>query len=93
MLSRTPPEGYIGTCMALREADLRAELGNIRARTLVLCGAEDRSTPPDLAGELARGLGAPLKLIAGAAHLPCVEQPEATLQGIRAFLEELGYVR
>lgn len=91
MLSRTPVEGYIGTCMALRGADLRGEVGNIRAKTLVLCGAEDRSTPPSLATELAQSLGAPLKLIEHAAHLPCIEQPGAMLRAIRAFLEELGY--
>lgn len=90
MLSRTPAEGYIGTCAALRDADLRGRLGAVRVPALVLCGAQDPSTPPSLAEALAQELGAPLQLIEEAAHLPCLEQPQATLQAIAAFLEVHG---
>ncbi len=90
MLARTPVEGYIGTCAALRDADLRGGLGAVRAPALVLCGAQDPSTPPSLSEALAQELRAPLRLLEGAAHLPCIEQPEATLSEIRAFLEVYG---
>lgn len=88
MLSRTPLEGYIGTCMALREADLRRELGNIKAKTLVLCGDQDMSTPPSLGQELAQGLQARFELIEKAGHLPCIEQPWAMSGKILSFLQE-----
>lgn len=90
MLARTPVEGYIGTCAALRDADLRGCLQGVRAPALVLCGAQDPSTPPALSEALAQELRAPLRLLEGAAHLPCIEQPEATLSEIRAFLEVYG---
>jgi 3-oxoadipate enol-lactonase len=91
MLSRTPTEGYIGTCAALREGDLRPRLKAVRAAALVLCGEADASTPPAMAQELASALGARLELIPQAAHLPCIEQPERLSQHIRSFLREQGH--
>jgi len=90
MLSRTPTQGYIGTCMALRDADLRPQLKHIKAQTLVLCGDQDLSTPPELGQELAQHLNAPFELIDHAGHLPCIEQPQAMAAKIRAFLREKG---
>lgn len=92
MLSRTPVEGYIGTCMALRDADLRPYISQVQQPSLVLCGEADPSTPPALSEELSRGLGARLELIPEAAHLPCIEQPQQVGQQIQVFLQELGYV-
>jgi 3-oxoadipate enol-lactonase/4-carboxymuconolactone decarboxylase len=89
MLTHTPVEGYTGTCAALRDADLTAHVPTIRTRTLVLCGAEDVSTPPDQARELTNGLpNAHFQLIEGAGHLPCIEQPERTGESIVQFLRE-----
>mgnify|MGYP000017642769 CR=1 FL=1 len=93
MLSRTPVEGYLGTCAALRDGDLRPWLRSIRAPALVLCGELDKATPPELSQELAQGLGARLELIPQTAHLPCVEAPALVGQHIRSFLKELGYDR
>lgn len=89
MLSRTPAEGYIGTCAALAEADLRGVLGRIDAPTLVLCGSEDVSTPPEMGRDLARMLPeARFELIEGAGHLPCIEEPERLASAIGDFAEE-----
>jgi 3-oxoadipate enol-lactonase len=77
MLTRTPIEGYIGTCEAIRDADLTLSAQSIRASTLVLCGAEDMATPPDLARGLVSLIpNASYAEIPGAAHLPCIEQPD-----------------
>ena len=77
MLVRTPAAGYIATCAALRAADLTAAVGTISTPTLVVAGEEDGSTPPALVRATA-GLipGARFEVIAGAGHLPCIEQPE-----------------
>ena len=90
MLLQTSINGYIGTCAALRDADFRADVSRVKQPTLVLCGAIDMATPPALGEELA-GLipGAKFSLIAGAAHLPCVEQPERMAERIRHFLQEV----
>jgi len=87
MLSRTPVEGYLATCAALRDADLTAAVGQIAARTLVLCGAEDVATPPSLSQALAAAMpNAHFALIEQAGHLPCVEQPDAVVAQIEHFL-------
>ncbi|GMA16468.1 3-oxoadipate enol-lactonase [Deinococcus metallilatus] len=89
MLVRTAPEGYAGTCAALREADLREQTARLKVPAVVLCGEGDTSTPPELNRELADLLGAPLHLIPGAAHIPSVEQPGAVIAHIRHFLGTL----
>ena len=94
MLTRTPVEGYTATCQALGDADLRESIGNITAKTLVLCGVEDLATPPDVGRELAAALpGGRFEPIEQAAHLPCVEQPEKMAKTIERFLQENGHAR
>lgn len=93
MLTRTPLAGYIGTCAALRDADLADAAQTVKARALVICGAEDVATPPDLGRALANTLpDARFSLIDGAAHLPCVEQSAAFAALLHRFLEELEHV-
>ena len=76
MLTRTPAEGYVGCCLAVRDADLRADDARIRCPTLVVVGDEDAATPPAAARELVDAIaGARLAVIAGAAHIPTLEQP------------------
>ena len=87
MLTRTPADGYVGTCEAIRNADLWPDVANIQASTLVLCGAEDLATPPAQAQQLAAALpNATYTVIDGAAHLPCIEQPEVMAAAIADFL-------
>jgi 3-oxoadipate enol-lactonase len=93
LLERTPVQGYAGTCAALRDADLRGEIGGIRLKTLVVVGAEDGSTPPDLVRETAGMLpNARFEIIAGAAHLPMIEQSEALIGLMTHYFTEVGYV-
>jgi 3-oxoadipate enol-lactonase len=77
MLEATPAEGYAACCEAIARWDVRADLGAIRAPTLVIAGAEDVATPPEEASFLAESIpGAALAVLPGAAHLANVEQPE-----------------
>ncbi len=46
MLLRTSPVGYVANCAAVRDMDERGGLGRITARTLVIAGKFDTSTPP-----------------------------------------------
>ncbi len=89
MLARTPQEGYTATCAALMDADLRESIGAITAPTLAVCGAADLVVTPAQTREWAACLpGAWVKVIEGAAHLPCIEQPQALLQVMEPFLQE-----
>ena len=79
----TPAEGYAATCEALAEMDQRADLPRIVAPTLVIAAEHDQSTPPEQSREMVtRMRDARLLLVAAAAHLANVEQPEAVTEGI-----------
>lgn len=89
MLVRTPLEGYIATCQAIREADLRESVTTLHLPALVICGAADAATPPDLVRGLAEALPhARFEIIEGAGHLPSIEQPAALAEAIDHFLKE-----
>lgn len=86
MLIRTPVQGYIGGCAAVRDADLRIDDASIECPTLVVVGDQDQSTPPAAARELAQAIcGARLEVVAGAAHIPTVEQPAALNRLLNEF--------
>jgi 3-oxoadipate enol-lactonase len=89
MLRSTPPEGYAGCCEALRDADMRSRLGEIRAPTLVIAGAEDPAATVDQAEEIRDSIPEARLVVIEAAHLANIEQPEAVT---REILEHLGPV-
>jgi len=87
MLTRMPVEGYTGTCEAIRDADLTEATRTIEAHTLILCGTEDVSTPPDLVRELVELMpNAEFQEIPGAGHSTCIEQPSLVAEQIERFL-------
>lgn len=87
MLTRTPIDGYIGTCEAIRDADLSGIARTIQTPALILCGSEDVATPPQLVRTLLDQLShASYREIPGAAHLPCIEQPDALAEQIDDFI-------
>ena len=93
MLRQTSADGYIGTCAALRDADFRSTAVQIKQPTLVLCGAKDIATPAETGRELANLIpGAQFSLIENAAHLPCVEQPDAVFERMMQFFREVDIV-
>jgi len=89
MLTRTPAAGYIAMCGALRDTDLTAAVARIATPTLAVAGDEDGSTPPaQVKASAERIPGARFELIAGAGHLPCIEQPVALAQLIDHHVTE-----
>ena len=92
MLQDTPPMGYTGTCEAIRDADLNTVAGLITQPTLVVCGSEDITTPPDQGRKLSGIISdARFEIIQDAGHLPCLEQPSALAGLIQDFLKEQSY--
>lgn len=90
MLERQPPAGYIASCAALRDADLRDRARQIGVPTLCVVGEEDGSTPVDTVTDLAKSIpGSRLEIIKGAGHIPCVEQPEMLSEILLAFIQGL----
>lgn len=87
MLCRQSPQGYAAACAAIRDADYSAETQAITVPTLVVVGDQDGSTTPDLVRGLAQSIrGARFEMIAGAAHIPCVEQPGVLARLIANFM-------
>lgn len=77
MLFATPPDGYAGCCGAIAGMDLRKSLARIRAPTLIVSGDRDPSTPVEQQERIAAAIpGARHEVLAPAAHLAPVEQPE-----------------
>lgn len=90
MLTRMPVTGYTGTCEAIRDADLSTVVQAIDCPTLVMCGAEDGSTPPELVQGLVDLMpNARYIEIRDAGHLPCIENPDFMASRIQHFLNEV----
>ncbi len=87
MLAASPPEGYAHCCGAIERMDLRHELSNIRARTLVISGAGDLATPPAVQAEIASRIpDARHEVIDPGAHVVAVERPAEVNQLILEHL-------
>ena len=86
-LSRCDPEVLYGDFLACDRLDLRESLAQIRIPTLIVCGAEDKMTPPALSAALKDGIaGARLAVIEGAGHFVMLENPEAFNTALTAFV-------
>ena len=69
--------------------DRTAELAATGLPLLVAYGAADDAWPPATQADMARRLGARHAVIAGAAHSPGVEQPDATVAVLEEFWSSL----
>ncbi|HTR13992.1 MAG TPA: 3-oxoadipate enol-lactonase [Roseiarcus sp.] len=88
MLTRTPKQGYLAACGALKQADLRPYTGAIKTPTLCVVGDQDGSTPVDLVRETAALIpGARLEIVTGAGHIPSIERPDVFAELVAAHVE------
>ena len=92
MLTRTPVDGYAGTCAALRDADLTESTRALKMPALCIVGDQDGATPPDLVRSMANLIrNSEFRIIPDAGHLPCIEQPDAVAGLIGTFLRNARY--
>jgi pimeloyl-ACP methyl ester carboxylesterase len=89
-LSRVNPETIHGDFSACDKLDITETVTGIRVPALVVCGAEDKLTPPAFS-EYLRGHipGAGLVLIPGAGHMVMLENPEAFNTALADFVNSL----
>jgi 3-oxoadipate enol-lactonase len=93
MLTRTPVEGYLGTCAAIRDGDLGAAARAISVPCLCVVGSEDGATPPALVRSLADLIpGARFEVVQGVGHLPCIEVPDQLADMMIDFMTQAGLV-
>ncbi len=88
MSERVGPDAYKRQQTAiLNRVDSRPLLGAIRVPTLVGVGEGDTMTPPELAEEMAAGIAdAELVRFPDSAHLPTMENPDAVVKAMQAWL-------
>ena len=90
-MARIDPEAFRLGAEAVWLADQRDRVAGIDVPTLVLVGAEDRVTPPELSQALAGSIaGAELHVLAGAGHLANIERPADFNRLVEEFLAPLG---
>ncbi|MCJ2088588.1 3-oxoadipate enol-lactonase [Methylobacterium sp. E-005] len=88
MLSATASEGYAAACLAVCDADFRADLSRIAVPTLVIAGTHDLSTPPAEGRFLADHIpGAQYRELSGA-HLTNLEDVERFNAALLGFFGE-----
>lgn len=88
-MAKIDPAAYRIGAEAVWLADQRDRAAAIRVPTLVLCGSEDKVTPPALSRDLAALIpGARYAEIAGAGHLSNLEQPAAFNRLVEEFIAD-----
>jgi 3-oxoadipate enol-lactonase len=93
MLTQTRPEGWQGFATAIATADFYQTTATLTLPTLILAGADDRKTPPDLQRELTDLVaGADLQLLRGGSHLAMLTHPQAFGDAVQMFLTRIGHV-
>ncbi|MEW7008176.1 3-oxoadipate enol-lactonase [Lentilitoribacter sp. EG35] len=91
MLTRTPVQGYIGTCAAIRDSDLSTLAEDISIPTICIAGDQDESTPPELMKQMAKTIpDAFYEEIKDCGHIPTVQQPEYLTEVIKSFMGKLS---
>jgi 3-oxoadipate enol-lactonase len=86
-MARIAPAAYRSGAEAVWLAEQRDRAAGIRIPTLVLCGTDDRITPPALSTALTRLIpGAHYQAIERAGHLTNLERPEAFNTLVGAFI-------
>ncbi|HEX6224691.1 MAG TPA: 3-oxoadipate enol-lactonase [Chryseolinea sp.] len=89
MLERTPPMGYIQTCVAIRDGDLTEIAKGIKMPTLCLVGSEDKSTSPEEVKNLSDLIeGSKFEIIPGSGHIPCVDNAAQLADLVLTFIKE-----
>ncbi|RRH77349.1 alpha/beta fold hydrolase [Falsigemmobacter faecalis] len=92
MLLSMRPESYLAACGAIAGTDFYATTARLTLPALVLAGANDGATPPDMLRETADLMaGADFVLLRGAGHLAALDRPEDLALQIDGFLARVGH--
>lgn len=92
-LCATPAEGWCGAAAAIAGTDFYTTTAGLRLPALVIAGAHDGTTPPDMVRDLADLIpGSRYHLIRQAGHLPPVDAPGAWAAAVSGFLKAIGHV-
>jgi 3-oxoadipate enol-lactonase len=91
-LEATNPQGWIGSAHAIAGADFYTTTAALTLPSLVIAGANDGTTPPDLVRETAELIrGHDWALMRGVGHLPMVDKPAEFTALLDTFLARIGH--
>ncbi len=91
-LTTVRPTLLYADLLACDRFDVTSRLDSIRTPVLVVCGTEDKLTPPRYSSALAASIpGAALQTIDGAGHLVMLEQPRRLAKLLSVFLTTIPY--
>jgi 3-oxoadipate enol-lactonase len=91
MLLRADPQGYVACCHAVAGVDWLERLATVKAPVLVLAGARDVGSTPEMAKAIAERIaGAELRVFDDASHLSVAEVPESFTAAVEGFLARVG---
>ena len=89
-MQETRPTVLNGDFIACNEFNAREGLAEIKVSTLILCGTEDKMTPPKYSKQLDEHIpNSELALIEGAGHMVMLEKPRDVAGVIERFVEKL----
>lgn len=87
LVLRADPACYVASCHAIRAVDWLTDLPKLKVPTLVIVGARDVSTTPEMGEAIAGAIpGAEFRLLKHASHLSVLEQPEPFESLLRDWL-------
>jgi len=86
MIAATPAAGYCGCCAAIRDMDQRETIRAIDKPVLLISGAHDPATTPEMMQLMRERIRGAEWLSLDAAHISNIEQPEAFTRALREFL-------
>ena len=88
---KTRPSVLHGDFLACHGFDETDNVAAIRCPTLVICGEDDRMTPPRSAQSLANAIpSARLALIPAAGHMVMIEKPQVVADLLAGFFQEIA---
>ncbi|OQB56002.1 MAG: 4,5:9,10-diseco-3-hydroxy-5,9,17-trioxoandrosta-1(10),2-diene-4-oate hydrolase [Deltaproteobacteria bacterium ADurb.Bin151] len=89
-LAEARVEVMAGDMTACSKFDLTGDVNKIKTPLLVVCGTEDKMTPPASSEKIAAEIpGVKLVLIEGAGHMAMMEKPEDFNQAVKDFCESI----
>lgn len=88
MMRTTPARGYLAAAELLQSYDVRSSLSAVTCPVLLASGEDDAGARGSMEGTSTLLSDCRTTLIAGAGHLPPLEQPQRFVDAVIAFLQE-----
>ena len=90
-MGETRPTVLHGDFLACNEFDVGERLSEIQKPTLILCGAEDKMTPPKYSKSLHEKIpNSELVIVEGAGHMVMLENPREAAAAFERFLDRVA---